>query len=247
MIAQNIYDNPEFFEQYSKLRQKSNTLNATIEQPALENLLFGTLEGKNVLDLGCGFGNLSRFMVKNGAAKVIAVDVSSRMLDEACKLTTSEKIVYINKSIETFEMVNDSFDLIISSLVLHYISNYSNLVTKIAKALRKNGRFIFSIEHPICTALATNQWMYDDNNQPLYWPVDHYDNEGERKTNWFIDGVIKYHRTLSTYVNTLVDSGLTIAKIVEPQPTSKSLQKYPELEIHRRRPPFLIIESIRIT
>jgi hypothetical protein len=65
------------------------------------------------------------------------------------------------------------------------------------------------VEHPICTALLRG-WVTDDRGRRLHWPVDRYREEGIRKSRWFVDGVIKYHRMLETYVNTLIDSGFAL-------------------------------------
>ena len=56
--SQNIYDNPEFFAGYKKLRDGGGALNETLEQPALWSLVGDSLAGSSVLDLGCGFGTL---------------------------------------------------------------------------------------------------------------------------------------------------------------------------------------------
>jgi hypothetical protein len=61
-----------------------------------------------------------------------------------------------------------------------------------------------------------------------YWPIDDYQQEGLRHTKWMADDVIKYHRTTSTYVNTLIDSGFCITKLLEPAPTPEMLVQWPE-------------------
>lgn len=53
--SQNIYDNPEFFKGYIALRQNPHSANEMLEKPALFSLA-PVLDGKRVLDLGCGCG-----------------------------------------------------------------------------------------------------------------------------------------------------------------------------------------------
>jgi hypothetical protein len=81
---------------------------------------------------------------------------------------------------------------------------------------------------------------------PLYWPVDDYNLEGRRETKWFIDGVIKYHRTVETYVTTLISAGFSLRSLKEPVPIhgpSAVSDAVSDLDLHRRRPPFLLLAA----
>jgi hypothetical protein len=77
----------------------------------------------------------------------------------------------------------------------------------------------------------------------VHWPVDRYRDEGERRTKWFVDGVIKYHRTLETYVNGLLEAGLQLVRLEEPEAVEEHVVARPELAIHRRRPPLLLMAA----
>lgn len=115
------------------------------------------------------------------------------------------------------DLPNQKFDLIISSLAIHYIEDYSNLIKKISGLLKKNGEFIFSTEHPIVTARKEmDNWVKDNEGIKLHWALDNYQEEGKREEHWYIDGVIKYHRTISTLINTLINNGFVLEKIIEP-------------------------------
>ena len=59
VMAQNIYDNPEFFAGYSPLPRQIHGLDGAPEWPAVRAML-PYLTGKRVADLGCGFGWASR-------------------------------------------------------------------------------------------------------------------------------------------------------------------------------------------
>ena len=82
MAKQNIYDNETFFEGYKKIRENEANANNVFEIPALFSLL-PNLKGKSVLDLGCGFGEHCKGFIKKGAAKVVGVDISEKMLEVA--------------------------------------------------------------------------------------------------------------------------------------------------------------------
>lgn len=70
-------------------------------------------EGKRVLDLGCGFGWHCRYAAEQGAASVVGVDLSERMLAEARAMTDSPSIQYLRMPIEAIDFPAGSFDVAI--------------------------------------------------------------------------------------------------------------------------------------
>jgi 2-polyprenyl-3-methyl-5-hydroxy-6-metoxy-1,4-benzoquinol methylase len=244
MALQNIYDDPKFFEGYLRLRATDTGLNGVLEQPAIGALL-PSLVGLRVLDLGCGFGDLAREARRNGAAHVMGIDLSERMLAEARSRTSDPNIEFVRCSIEEFKSPAASWDLAVCSLALHYVENYAGVVHQVAHCLRPGGTFVFSVEHPLVTANPSG-WVRDDRGVKLHWALDHYAAEGERRMSWFVDGVTKYHRTVSTYVNQLLDAGFAIRRLAEPLPVQEAVKARPELLSEFRRPPFLLIRAERL-
>lgn len=240
---QNIYDDPAFFAGYEKLRRTGTGLNDVLEQPALRALL-PPLAGLRVLDLGCGFGDFARWARAAGAASVLGIDVSERMLAEAAARTADAAIAWRRQPIEALDVPAGSFDLAISSLALHYVADYRAAVARVASALVPGGHFVLSVEHPICTALPEQRWIADAEGHPLAWPVDRYREEGPRRTRWFVEGVVKYHRTVETYVEGLLAAGFTLQALREPEPEEgPAAAGVPGLDLHRRRPPFLLLAA----
>ena len=82
MAKQNIFDNEVFFEGYKKIREKEASANNVFEIPALFSML-PDLKDKTILDLGCGFGEHCKGFIQMGAAKVVGVDISEKMLEVA--------------------------------------------------------------------------------------------------------------------------------------------------------------------
>ena len=242
-MPQNIYDNPTFFEGYRKLREKSINFNECIEKPAMRSLL-PPLDGLRVLDLGCGFGDFCRYAREQGASSVVGVDISSNMLDEASKKTDDPGIKYINSPIEDFDCEPESIDLIVSSLTFQYIANYGyfGVVSKAYRWLVAGGKFIFSIEHPYCTALDRG-WHKDEQSNKLHWKVDNYRDEAPHAAFWFVEGVIIHHRMLETYINTLLNAGFKLIRLLEPDldPQFESVKH--DFTDEHRRPPFLFLSS----
>ena len=243
-MRQNIYDDETFFTGYRTLREQSDNFNNLVEQPALRALL-PPLRGKTVLDLGCGFGDLAMYCVTQGAAGVVATDISGKMLSEAQARNGSPQIEYVQAAMEELQFAPGRFNLIVSSLALHYVRDFAAMVQNIVGWLEPGGCFVFSVEHPLATACRADQgWTRDEDGSRLFWPVDDYDHEGMRKIHWFLPGVIKYHRTMSTLLNVLIRAGLTVAAVGEPVASEDTIRRLPDYAATRRAPPFLLVKGV---
>ncbi|MDR0136762.1 class I SAM-dependent methyltransferase [Metabacillus idriensis] len=242
-MKQNIYDDETFFEYYQSHRKTGVTYNDFVEQPAIKAAL-PDLHGKSILDLGCGTGDFAKYCVDHGASSVMGVDLSEKMLKQAIFENSHKTIEYFCSSIEGFEAEVDSFDVIISSLVFHYIEDFTELIKKIGRWLKPGGKLVFSVEHPVVTArLEMNNWVIDEDKNKLHWAFDNYQEEGMREQEWVIKGVVKYHRTLSTIVNTVIKEGLVLEELREPQSVPIGLERLPKLVNEKRRPSFLIVKA----
>lgn len=240
-MKQNIYDNPQFYQMYLNLRKSKVTSNDFIEQPAIKQLL-PDLTGLDILDLGCGFGELSNYCLEKGAKHVTGVDISIKMLNIANIL--HPKVSFIESAMEDAQFNENQFDLVVSSLALHYIQNLDELIKKISIWLKPNGYLVFSIQHPMKLSRKNlTGWIKDENGNKLYWPIDDYGDEGIREVFWGVDGVIKYHRKFSTLMNVLAENGFYIQKVEEPESIPEGIKKLPKLSNEKRRSSFIVIKS----
>ena len=240
---QNIFDDGTFFAGYSKIRENKNNANELFEKPALFSLL-PNLTGKTVIDLGCGFGEHCMEYVRRGATSVIGIDISERMLSVAKTENSHPKITYLRMAMEEVSRINGRFDVATSSLAIHYVKDYQALVHDVHELLNDGGVFVFSQEHPMNTCFSDgDRWTRDANGRKLYANVSNYGVEKEVESTWFVDHVKKYHRMFSTVVNTLIDNGFVIEKIVEPIPTAEILQEHPEQDDLLHKPLFLLIRA----
>lgn len=245
MAKQNIYDNETFFAGYKKIRDNEANANNLFEIPALFSMM-PDLKGKKVLDLGCGFGEHCRQFVDRGAEKVVGIDISEKMLEVAKVENGDPKITYLNMPMEDIDGLQETFDVVISSLAFHYVEDFEGVIKKIHSLLKESGIFIFSQENPLCTCHSGgDRWTRDENGNKLHLNLADYGVEGERKTVWFVDDVKKYHRTFSTIVNALIEAGFTIEKMMEPLPTEELLEKYPDYRDLFHKPDFLLIRVRR--
>jgi len=242
-MAQNIYDDEAFFEAYSRLGRSVHGLEGAPEWPALRALL-PDLGGLAVLDLGCGFGWFCRWAREQGAGRVVGVDLSERMLARARAATQNPAIAYVRADLEHLPLSGGSFDAVYSSLALHYLADLDALLAAVWRSLVPGGRLVFSVEHPLYTAPAGPRWLLDGAGRKS-WPVDGYLEEGPRSTDWLAKGVTKQHRTLATYINSLLRHGFALTHVEEWGPTDEQIAARPELADERQRPPFLLVAARR--
>ena len=112
----------------------------------------------------------------------------------------------------------------------------------IAQWLSPGGDFVFSVEHPVFTSYGSQDWYYDADGKILHFPVDRYYYEGQRDAVFLGEHVIKYHRTLTTYLNTLLDAGFRILSVIETQPP-EHLMDLPGMKDEMRRPMMLLVAA----
>lgn len=242
-MAQNIYDNPDFFAGYSQLPRQVDGLAAAPEWPALRAML-PDLKGRRVVDLGCGFGWFARWARGAGAADVLGLDLSEAMIARARADTADEAIGYAIADLDTVDLAAGAFDLAYSSLAFHYLADFGRLVRTVHQALVPGGAFVFSIEHPIYMAASHPHWTMDEDGRKT-WPVNRYAIEGERRTDWFAKGVVKYHRTVATTLNTLIEAGFALRRVAEFAPTLEQIAAQPSLEEELERPMMLLVSAQR--
>ena len=204
MSRQNIFDNETFFSGYKALRDSDCNANDLIEQPAMRKLL-PDLNGKSVLDLGCGYGHNCIDFVGRGAARVVGIDISEKMLDVAKEESVNAKIEYRNMSMTDISNLNETFDFIYSSLAFHYVKDFDAFAKDMYSVLNAGGQLLFSQEHPIITSTVDGAGHFnkDENGEKVSYTFSNYNQPGERKIHWYVDGVIKYHRTFSNIINAL--------------------------------------------
>ena len=238
--SQNIYDNQTFFDGYKKLRDNPDSANILEEKPALFSLA-PDLTDKAVLDLGCGYGeNCAKFKCL-GASRVEGIDISEKMLDVAKNENTG--IEFINADMSDLSCVDGRFDVVFSSLAIHYIKDFDSFVASVSRILADGGVCIFSQEQPLTTAPpAGASWTRDGNGNVLSYNLMGYMRSGQRSTTWIVDNVIKYHRPFSEIVNVLIDHGLAIVKMIETVPTKETMKRLPHYVKDLDKPNFLLMK-----
>lgn len=240
----NIYDKESFFHAYAEMPRSRDGLVSSGEWHQLQPL-FPDVTGKRVLDLGCGYGWHCKYAAQMGASYVLGLDGSTKMIEQAVLRNSDAKIEYKVCDLEDYIYPKETFDLVVSNLVLHYIKDLEGIYKKVYQTLKQGGCFLFNIEHPTFTAGIHQDWIYDEKGTPLYWPVDQYYSSGERETLFLGESVIKQHHTLTQILNPLPALGFQIAAVEEAMPP-QDMMHLPEMADEMRRPMMLLVKVVKL-
>lgn len=215
---------------------RDNAYNAYYERPGLLSLVDGVyLRSKHVLDAGCGPGHHAAWLAGRDA-RVTALDRSAEMLKlAAANLPSDARIVQADLSRPLVGLEDDSFDVILSSLTLHYIEDLSVPFSEFARVARPGARLVFSMHHPY-------------NDLALNPRADYFESAVIEETWNLIDGttldVRFFARSLADILSPLTHAGWTRYEILEPLPISKCQRHFPEQHARiRARPPFLFVRA----
>lgn len=242
------YDNEVFFENYKKLRANPLSYNEIVEFPEIKRQL-PDVQDKKVLDVGCGFGHLLKYIKTLQPKSVSGIDLSRKMIEE-CKKDTglSDALFYQGDILET--EFKETFDLIVSSLALHYVEDFNQLAKKLNHLLEEGGTLLFTMEHPIQTASMSENIVGKD-EEGLYMRLDHYFNESKRTIYW--NGadynVSKFHHKLDTIINSLIQNGFTIEYLKDLGDSPEVRKNFNEKKVHKLQtfPPFLLVKAKKVT
>lgn len=247
-MKKSIYDTPIFFERYQQLRQNPISMNEVVEKPTMFSLL-PDLKGKKVLDLGCGTGGHLAHYLSLGAEKVVGLDLSELMLQQAetelsAQYQKGKDFSLYCLPMERLDEIQESdFDVVTSSFAFHYIEDFASLLAKISAKMTACGTLIFSQEHPIVTCYKEGyRWEKNEAKQQMAYRLNYYRDEGERDRSWFQQPFKTYHRTMATILNQLIQSGFNILQVEEPM-LAENPEWHNEFKDLQHRPPLLFVKA----
>jgi SAM-dependent methyltransferase len=232
-----FYDDDDVFKTYMVRRQRENNPNDTLEKPIVLELA-GELTNQRILDLGCGDATFGREALARGCQSYLGIESSSNMIHSAQQVLDGTSAKVVQSTIENWEYPAQAFELVISRLVLHYIKDVDSVFRQVHQTLTDNGRFVFSVEHPVITS-CDRGWQGDGPRQD--WLVDNYFDMGERTISWMGGQVIKYHRTLENYFVGLQHAGFIVENLREAEPQRERFKDDEATYQRRKRIPLFLI------
>lgn len=229
MAKQNIYDDTRFFENFKASRNNKINFNDCIETPILLGML-PEVAGKKILDVGCGMGQHAKQYADMGAASVLGIDISEKMLAYAKEHFSSDKITYRRMALEDLSILEGPFDLITSSLTLDYAEDLDDVMRMAYHLLKDGAHFVFSISHPMATAWdgRYDRYTRTESGERLYANIRNYMVEGKRVVPWVVPDYEVYHRTFASIVNAIANAGFRIEECEESHISDEMRERYPD-------------------
>lgn len=231
------YDEQDFLDNYLKRRSRIDSPNNAMEAPAMDELL-GSVQGKKILDLGCGDGMYGKQLLENGAHSYTGVEGSAAMAELAEGRLGNVRCEIIHCSMEAYQFPRHEFDVVVSRMALHYIEDLERLFESIRETLSDGGKFVFSVQHPLTTSSFASK---RDGDKRGDWLVDDYFQQGERQEPWIGKTIVKYHRTIESYFTALVSAGFLVDALQEGEPKRENFSDSQEFERRKRIPVVLIL------
>jgi SAM-dependent methyltransferase len=211
--APNDYD--RFALAYAQAND-SSPWNAYYERPA-SLALVGAVAGLRVLDAGCGAGAHSAALLERGAI-VTGLDKSAGLLAIARERLGAGVPLHQADLAEPLPFADGAFDVILASLVLHYLRDWTPTLREFRRVLVPNGRLVISTHHPFMDhALAGG-----DDYFATYAFTEDWTRGDTTVTMRF------WHRPLHAMTDALAAAGFRIDVISEPQPSPAARDLFPD-------------------
>jgi malonyl-CoA O-methyltransferase len=202
-----------------------NPLIAVEEKITLD--LIGDINGKQVLDLGCGTGRYCVLLTNRGA-EVTGIDPAPVMIEKAREKVNENLNFEIEQGLlEDSDFPNEHFDLIVSALTFGHIPDIEPVFREMKRILKNDGRIVVSDFHP-------------------YWPVfghgytEFYDGKGQEYR------IKNFPHLFEEYFVLCKKYGFHIVDIREPVIDSKLVESFPSLKGFVDIPLALILKFVKI-
>lgn len=244
------------------VRSGKNYYSEYMNGPALIRMM-GNVQGKRILDVGCGEGIFSRHFAKLGA-KVTGVDISEVLIQAASQEEQRHPlgIKYYTADAANMPMLqSESFNTAYCYMAMMDIANYREAIAEVSRLLKAQGKFVIVMVHPCFDTWSlegrpVGYWQTlireDGSKEHLYYRIEEYFTNAPYTSEWKHDRLTSgftttgFHRTLSDYINTLTANNLVITKLEEPQPLAQGGRYLPSMEKHRRVPQSIVIETTKL-
>lgn len=210
-----------------------------VNTPAFLDLL-PDIHDKIGLDIGCGDGHNSRLIAQR-CGKLIALDISEKMLHLAKQHDNPDNITWVNINSEKIPFPSGYFDFVVATMSLMDIMNLETVLAEVHRVLSSDGFFQFSIVHP-CFNEFKGKWVSNENNIVGFLMKDYFaETKGEihrwqhakSPPNTPLFNVPRFLRPLNEWLNILINAGFKLITVCEPSANDKAIQRYPELNSTR--------------
>jgi len=177
--------------------------------------LLGDVQGRRILEIGCGAGQCGRWLITQGAS-AIGLELSSRQLAHSHELDTRSgvRLPVVQADAVHLPFAADSFDLVCSAYgAMPFVADAGGVLAEVARVLRPGGRFVFSVSHPI-------RWCFLDEpgEEGLYAVSSYFDRRPYVEEDAQGRAVyVEHHRTVGDWVRLITGAGFHLTDLTEPE------------------------------
>jgi SAM-dependent methyltransferase len=246
--------NAENWTKYS--RAGYDVYRDALNTPAFLDLL-PPVQGLSGLDLGCGEGTNTRAVARLGA-QMTGLDISSTFIRHAHETEERDPlgVRYVVGDAQVIDFPDETFDFVTAFMSMMDMADPRKVLPGVRRVLKPGGFLQFSILHP-CFVPPTRRNIRDDKGEAIAVQVaDYFDETDGRIEYWTLSAipeneragitpfaVPRFHRTLSSWVDIIVDSGLTIEAFGEPRASDEVARAVPIVADTQVAPIFLHIRA----
>ena len=224
-------------------------LRSELHGPALLDAC-GDVQGRDVLDLGCGQGWFSRQLARRGA-RVTGLDWSARLIAHG-RRREQEAPLGIRYEVGDAALLgarfaDARFALVTGCMSLMDMPAPQEVLRAAASVLAPDGRVVFTVSHPV-TETPRRSWKRDAEGAKVALELDGYFETAPRVMHWTMPrlprpfATVQYRHTLERWIEMIGAAGLRLRGLREPRPTPDMLARCPKLEGAARMPYFLLFD-----
>lgn len=191
---------------------------------SIDDLLGARVVDARICDIGCGEGYVGRHLARRGARQVVGIDLSAGLIEAAKRRSDGPNLEYRVDDARELRTVGDSsLDVAVSQLALMDVADHRPTFEAVHRVLTDDGVFVFSLLHPCFEGSPFRvpdepKFMVGESGAPAAYVVRRYAAEGFWQSGG--DGVRgrmgSHHRTVSTYLNDLIEAGFRVERLAEP-------------------------------
>jgi ubiquinone/menaquinone biosynthesis C-methylase UbiE len=242
VLNANEYNKNAYNEMASRYQEKRNDpersgWNNFLEVPAMESILKPISNGKKILDLGCGTGLLTEKFIQWNAFPV-GIDQSTEMIKIAKQ--NNPEIEFKIGNVEELPYPNEIFDIVASSLMMHYIKNLLPVFKEVFRVLKPKAEFAFSMHHPFHESFKIDREQ--KNGKPILQPYFHNNLYYWEMCN---TKLISFHHTYESIIKNLTASGFVIKDLIECIPAKETRNLFEGYDFTSKYPTFCVFHVLK--
>ena len=205
--------------------------NRDIEVPALIKII-GDVKNKVILDMGCGFGDHAEKLSKKKYKKLVGFDLSKKLVKFANDKRIPNTTFYVGDMSKKLVHKSSEFDVVYSSLAIHYVKNIQSVFKEVNRVLKKGGIFCFSTGHPIFNLINQDPeriiGIKNLKNGKLKIFGDYFDESLKENDLGSLGKVKMYNYNYQTLIKLGVENGFELIDYVDAKPSAQSKKYNPK-------------------